>query len=45
MYCKTTFLVTIIDATLAYYYIIRSRKNLLERIQKLMMTTGDKIRD
>ena len=45
MYHKTIFLVIIIDATLAYYYIIRSRKNLLERIQKLIMTTGDKIRD
>ena len=34
-----------IDATLASNVPIRFRKNLLERIQKPIMTTDDKIRD
>ena len=35
----------VIDATLSSDNLLRFRKNLLERIQKLIMTLDDKIRD
>ena len=35
----------VIDSTLASYNLSRFRKNLFERIQKLIMTTDDKIRN
>ena len=44
MCCKTLFLL-VIDTTLASDNCSRFRKNLLERIQKLIMATDDKIRD
>ena len=44
MYCKTIFFL-FIDATLASDNLSRFRKNLLERIQKLIITINDKIRD
>ena len=44
MYCKTySFLV--IDAIVVSDNPLRFRKNLLERIQKLVMTIDEKIRD
>ena len=44
MYCKTySFLV--IDAIIVSDNPLRFRKNLLERIQKLVMTIDEKIRD
>ena len=44
MYCKTLlFLVT--DATIASDNDLRFRKNILERILKLLMTIDDKIRN
>ena len=44
MCCKTLFFL-VIDTTLASDNCSRFRKNLLERIQKLIMATDDKIRD
>ena len=44
MYCKTIFFL-VIDTTLASDNSSRFRKNLLERILKVIMTTDDKIRD
>ena len=44
MCCKTLFLL-VIDTTLASDNCSRFRKNLLERIQNLIMATDDKIRD
>ena len=42
MYCKTIF-VLVIDATLASDSFSSFKKNLLERIQKLIMKIDDKI--
>ena len=42
MYCKTIFIL-VIDATLASDSFSSFRKNLLERIQKLIMKIDDKI--
>ena len=44
MYCKTIFFL-VIDSTLASDNPLGFRKNLLERIVKLIMTIDDKIRD
>ena len=44
MYCKSySFLVT--DTTLRWYNSLGFRKNLLGRIQKLIMANDDKIKD
>ena len=42
MYCKATFFIV---AILASGNPLRFRKNLLQKIQKLIMKIGDKIRD
>ena len=44
MYSKTIFFF-VIDTTFTSDKLLRFRKNIVERIQKLIMTTGDKIRD
>ena len=44
MYCKTIFFFSDIDATHASDNPLHFRKNLLERIQKLIMAVDDKIR-
>ena len=44
MYCKTIFFF-VIETTLATDNPLRFRKNLLERIQKFIMTIDDKIKD
>ena len=44
MYCKSIFFI-VIDTTLASDKPLRFRKNLSERIWKLIMTIGDTIRD
>ena len=44
VYCKTL-LFLVIDATIASDNDLRFRKNILERILKLLMTIDDKIRN
>ena len=45
MHCKTFFLLLLIDATRASDNHLHFRKNHLEKIQKLILTLDDKIRD